>query len=111
MRNGSKITKRNDLIRVVEAKQRNVVWPDMLRNSAQVDGFLWKGAPDAPLVQRIGAWIFGVTLMAIGLGLFDVAYHRPSWLFGAASIAVFLIGAKVFWNGFRRRKVDQRNSK
>jgi hypothetical protein len=54
------------LIEDVSAKQRNTVWPDAMINSKGVDEFLWRGSPDAPLVQRIGAWIFGITFMFLG---------------------------------------------
>lgn len=29
----------------LEARQRNTVWPDTLRNNLLVDNFLWKGSP------------------------------------------------------------------
>jgi len=48
------------LIEEARAKQSNTVWPDTLLNGRSVDEFLLKGSPDAPIVQRIGAWIFGL---------------------------------------------------
>jgi hypothetical protein len=62
----------------IEAKQRNTVWPDTLRNSRSVDEFLWKGSSDAPLVQRAGAWIFGLTFILLSLALLDVAYEKQA---------------------------------
>jgi hypothetical protein len=94
-------------IEEVRAKQRNTVWPDTIRNSRSVDAFFWKGSPDAPLVQRIGAWIFGLTFILVGLGWVDVAYERRSPVFGVLSIVWFAVGGKVFLNGFRRRKVEK----
>jgi hypothetical protein len=67
----------DELIDETRAKQRNVVFPDTVRNARSVDAFLWRGSPDAPLVQRIGAWLFG---------------------------SMFVLGVKVFLNGCKRRK-------
>jgi hypothetical protein len=43
----------HSFIETVKARQRNVVWPDPLRNSRAVDVFLWRGSTKPPLVQRI----------------------------------------------------------
>jgi len=99
--------RQDQVIEEVRAKQRNTVWPDAMRNSRSVAAFLWKGSPNAPLVQRIGAWIFGLTYILIGLGWVDVAYERHSPVVGVLSIVWFVIGGKVFLNGFRRRKVEK----
>lgn len=88
----------------LDAKQRNIVWPDTLRNGKSVDAFLWKGDPDAPLVQRIGAWLFGLFFILVGLGWVTVAYEKRSWLFGILSVGWFLLGRRVFFNGFRKHK-------
>jgi hypothetical protein len=88
-----------------EAKQRNTVWPDATRNSQGVDEVLWKGAPGAPLVQRIGICIFGLTFMLLGACMFEVGYEKSSRLFGPNGRCVFSAGRKVFLNGFRKHKV------
>ncbi len=100
-------TKLDESIEEVRAKQRNTVWPDATKNSRSVDVFLWKGSPNAPLVQRIGAWIFGLAFILIGLLWVDVAFERHSPVFGVLSIGWFAVGGKVFLNGFRRRKVEK----
>ena len=82
-----------------------------MKNSSSVDEFLWKGSPDAPLVQRIGAWIFGLTFILLGLGWFDVAYERHWRAFGVLSIVWFFIGGKVFLNGLRRQRTAKHKSK
>jgi len=94
----------------IQDRQRNVLWPDAPRNSRNVDAFLWKGDPDAPLIQRIGACIFGLTFILIGLGWLDVAYERHWMVVGVLSIAWFFIGARLIRNGFRRRRADKRES-
>jgi len=100
-------TKQDQLIEEVRSKQRNTVWPDAMGNSGSVDAFLWKGSPNAPLVQRIGAWIFGLTFILGGLLWVDVSYEKHDFVFGALSIVWFAVGGKVFLNGFRRRKVEK----
>jgi predicted tellurium resistance membrane protein TerC len=73
-------------------------------NSRGVDEFLWRGDPDAPPVQRMAAWIFGLAFMIVGLALLCIAHDKQSWIDIAVSLVSFLIGGKVFLNGFRRRK-------
>lgn len=89
-------------------KQSNTLWPDAFRNSRSVDEFLWKGSPDAPLVQRIGACIFGLTFMLSGVGFVEIDREitpdRKSIVLVIVGVLFFGAGLKVFLNGFRRRK-------
>lgn len=87
-----------------KAKQENTVWPGPLQNAKSVDEFLWKGSPDAPLVPRIGAWIFGLFFIFVGVASIDIASEKHSLLTAVISIAWFLIGFKVFLNGFQKRR-------
>src|ERR1700760_4352253 len=102
------------LIEEIKAKQRNIVWPDTLRNGGSVDEFLWKGSSDASLVQRIGAWVFGFTFMLLAIALIEVdretSPDRKSIAFVILGVAFFGVGLKMFLNGFRRRKRDVGNS-
>lgn len=47
----------------IEARQRNTVWPDTLRNGALVDAFVWRGSPNATYIQRIGTALFGLLFL------------------------------------------------
>lgn len=96
--------KRNKEIEDVKAKQRNIVFPDTVRNSRNVDAYFLRGSPDAPLVQRMGAWIFGVFFLLCGLVCLDLARKSHSWADIIYSVAGFLIGGKLLLSGFRRRK-------
>jgi hypothetical protein len=97
---------RKKLIEEMKAKQSNTVWPGPMINSRGVDEFLWRGDPDAPLVQRMAAWIFGIFFIVVGgLGWLDIAYQKHWRAFGLLSIVWFYVGGRVFLNGFRRRKV------
>lgn len=91
------------VVEELKARQRNLVWPDALINSRSVDQFLWRGAPDAPLVQRVGAWLFGLAFIAVGGVFLLVAYKKHFIVFGIFSIVWFFVGGRVFLNGFRRR--------
>lgn len=96
------------LIEEVRAKQRNTLWPDTLLNGRSVDEYLWRGSPNAPLVQRIGACIFGLLFM-FGGAMFveadrEATPDRKSLVPVIVGVAFFLIGLRVFFNGFRRRK-------
>jgi len=92
------------------ARQRNIVFPDTVRNGRSVDAFLWKGFPNPTLVQRIGAWLFGLLFMAYGLVLLGLAVHfrnKGDWP-GSESCALIAlaagaIGIKTFRNGFPRK--------
>ena len=111
MKSQTRPSTRKKLIEEIKAKQRNTVWPSPLINSRGVNEFLWKGSPDAPLVQRGAAWIFGIVFIFIGVGFLDVAYEKDFWVFGVLSIVWFFVGVKVFLNGFRRRRVKASNQK
>jgi len=92
------------LIENVKNKQRNTIWPEALNNSRDVDEFLWKGAPDAPLVQRVGAWLFGMVFVLVGVGWFAAGYARNWWIFCLLSFVWFFVGVRVFLNGFRKHR-------
>jgi hypothetical protein len=81
----------NDEIR---SRQRNTLWPDVLKNSFAVDVLLWHGSRNASRVQKIGAIIFGVTLLieAVALLYLGVLDGNPVTL---------LFGALILFGGLR----------
>jgi hypothetical protein len=88
----------------LQARQRNTVWPDTLRNGRTVDAFLWKGSPDATPVQRVGSAIIGLAFLAMGFTFVFISVYREGsgsslfiMLFGLFWI---LIGCKLFGNAF-----------
>jgi hypothetical protein len=99
------------LVEDFNGKQSNTVWPEAMVNSRRVDEFLWKGSPDAPLVQRIGACIFGLVFILAGIGWFEVARTKGWIVFGALSIFWFLIGGRLFLNGLKRRRKSTPNGR
>jgi hypothetical protein len=90
----------------VRTRQRNTVWPDTLRNGRVLDSFVWKGSPDATLVQRVGIALFGFLFLcpAFVLVRFGVLQPGPAafrtlmLLFALPWVA---IGCKMLRNGFR----------
>jgi hypothetical protein len=92
------------------SRQRNIVFPDTVRNARLTYVFFLKGHPHPPLVQRIAAWIFG--LMLIGSGLESLSldvkariedgFSIGTVIFATISVAFILLGIRVFRNGFPR---------
>ena len=106
--------KEKDFSNDIHQRQRNTVYPDTLRNARSVDSFLWHGSADATMVQRIGAFIFGVVFIPAGAAfpimLVDVwMKENPSWFgvfFSAVLIALSLAfeyaAFRMIRNAFRR---------
>jgi uncharacterized membrane protein len=92
------------------SRQRNIVFPDTVRNGRLVDVFIWKGSPHPTLVQRIAAWMFGVFF--IGFGLWNLSLDVKARIeegfsigvvfWASISVSFILLGIRVFRNGFTR---------
>ena len=82
----------------LRARQRNLTWPGFVSNARRVDEVLFKGSSNAPIVHRVGAWLFGIALVSLGLGLLTMS--RSSIQVIAATFGIVL-GCYVFWNGCR----------
>jgi len=76
----------------VQARQRNTVWPDTLRNGRTVDGFLWKGSSTATPVQRLGIAIFGLAFLVPAFFFAYLAVFKTS-----SGTSLFLILFALFW--------------
>jgi len=97
----------DNFIDETRARQRNIVFPDTVRNARSVDVFFWRGSPHPTVIQRIAAWMFGLAFIAAGIGLFWVAFlSRSSFanVLFAVSISVLSLfaGIRIFRNGFPR---------
>jgi len=139
----------------VRASQRNIVFPDTVRNGRSADAFLWRGSPDpsavsqlpwgrlsicgrlviglfgllrtarrtpiqtsghlqflrkcSSFVQQIGAWLFGLSFISLGvvfLWMAAQARGEGNWTgFGvmlAFSLGSISVGIRIFRNGFPR---------
>ena len=92
----------------IRARQNNIVWPGPLVNSRGVEAFFWKGSPNPTLVQRIAAWLFGVTHIGGAILLWILAWQLGgiAWLLlGTPAVAVGALGVKTFSNGFAKGKI------
>ena len=90
----------------MRAKQENTVWPNYIANTQGVDEFLFKGSANPTPVQRIGAWLFGLTFILGGFGLMFIAVHRqgsqwPGWV---VAVGLWALGGRMCYNGSRKRK-------
>jgi hypothetical protein len=57
------------------AREWNIVFPDTVRNG-RCRRVLWNGSPNPPLVQRIAAWMLGLTFIGTGLCFIAMAVHE-----------------------------------
>jgi hypothetical protein len=97
----------SDYLKKIENKQRNIVWPGPLINSRGVDEFFWKGSPNPTVVQRIAAWLFGLTFTGIAFSLFYLAWslRGSAWaVFGGGGLLFALMAARHIWSGTMRKK-------
>ena len=93
----------------VEAKQRNIDWPDTLRNSSNVDALLWKGSAHLTGIQRAGLWTFGIAFIFISTGTVLIAWEQHSaFVLVPAGLCVF-IGARLIRNACRRNSPGPRD--
>jgi len=91
--------------------QRNIVFPDTFRNVRSVDVFFLRGSPNPTVLQRIGAWLVGMTLVGLGLVFLTLAARRRDeghwidfWIMIMISLAFVWLGTTTFRNGFPRRQ-------
>jgi hypothetical protein len=106
------------LIDDARESQRNIVFPDTVRNGRSVDSVLWKGSPNPTFLQKIGAWLFGLTFIGQGLAILLIARQFRNddvsrigvFLVVLVSLSVVLVGIRIFRNGFSRRQKSPDNS-
>jgi hypothetical protein len=85
----------------LKRRQRNIVFPDTVTNARSVDAFLLRGDPRAPLIQRMGAWVFGSFFVLCGVVCFNLALNSHAVADYIYCAAGFLIGIKLLISGFR----------
>lgn len=80
----------------VEARQRNILPHDQLRNTAGVDAFLWRGDPNATKVQRTALIVFGLLFLAAAVAFFGIAMERHLVLGGFMSLLWLALAIRLF---------------
>jgi hypothetical protein len=102
----SEESKLNRFREEMEAKQRGLLWPDMLRSGRSVDEFLWKGSPAATPVQRVGLALFAIIFLFFTTILVVVVFTQDNWagriLGGFFAIICGVSGIRFLMNAFRR---------
>jgi hypothetical protein len=87
-----------------DARQRNIQWSEVLRNSSLVEGFAWKGSRNATLVQRVGIGLIALFL-PLPILLFNMALDEGLTALGIGLFLLCLpfagITYKLFRNVFR----------
>ena len=86
----------------VEASQKNVLWPDVLRGNRSVDELLWKGARGAPLVQRVGVGILALAYLVVACVFVAIAAAQGSWIAGVFAGLLFGVGGWFIRNALMR---------
>ena len=78
-----------------------------VRRDREFAKFLWYGAPDAPLVQRIGVCLIGSPFLLVGLlavgGAFRPTMKEDRLPLGILGTLVLYVGARILRNGLLRR--------
>jgi membrane associated rhomboid family serine protease len=67
-----------------------------------VDEFLWKGARDAPLVQRIGAVILALAYVFVGLTFISIAAEQQDWSAAVFAVLLFVAAGWFIRNALRK---------
>jgi hypothetical protein len=100
-RSGSK-KELDSYIEDIRDRQRNTVFPDTLRGGRSVDELLFKGSPNAPLVQRIGVLILALAYVLVGIVFVSMAFEQRHWFIGAFAAIIFAVAGLFIRNAFRK---------
>ncbi len=83
-------------------RQRNLTWPDLLRNGRPIDELLFKGKKDAPLVQCIGIVVVAVMYIMVGVLFVDLFATQRSWFDAVFALGLFCAAGFFIRNASRR---------
>jgi hypothetical protein len=84
-------------------RQRNIVFPDTVRNGRSVDALLWRGDPHATRVQRIGIAVFAATYLLLGALFIYMGWHGDPQD-SALKLVGLLFAAPLIYVGVRLLK-------
>jgi hypothetical protein len=107
----TELSQKSDVERLADdmrAKQRAIVWPDVLFAGRNFDQFLWRGDPNATIFQRIAMALFAFLFLLPAIGIAIVTWHLQNWGDRFAGIigglVALLWGLGIGRNVFRRRE-------
>jgi hypothetical protein len=90
----------------LDAKQRNILWLQSLKNGRNVDAFLWKGAEKPTASMRIGAFLLGTIYLISALAICYASAEGGS-IFGVlVSFGFLYLGARVLIKSIPKKKDD-----
>lgn len=84
-----------------ERRQRNIVFPDTVRNERFLFQFLWRGSPTASRVQRAGAFLCGCVTVLISIDSFLMARQDGSRVLGAFALLNFAVACRILYAAWR----------
>lgn len=87
-------------------RQRDIVFPDTVRNGRNVDLIMWRGNPDAPLIQRIGIGLFALLFLGWAIALIALALESgaDNWPLIAVALPFLFVSIRLGMNTFRRKQ-------
>jgi len=88
-------------------RQQGTLWHDAIRNGTSVDGFLWKGLPNATPIQRAGAIVWGIAFLICGFALLYMACERRFLPIVLIASIFAMAGWRVLSNGLPLRWRDK----
>jgi hypothetical protein len=97
-------TRNQEPIRQIGVRLGGTAWLGAAGRGRAIDAFIWRGSANPTPVQRVGAWIFGLLLLAQGSVIALQARRIGSVPTMVVACGAILFGARVFRNGFPRRK-------
>lgn len=86
----------------LRSRQRNTIWPDALNNGVGVDKLLWKGSPNATLVQRIGIGVFWGAFLIAAASFAQLAYRDHSIFLMLFTLLWAYVRGRILRNAFRK---------
>lgn len=92
----------DSLLDDMKTAQRNTIWPTTLRGGKAIDEYLWRGAKNAPLIQRVGAVILAMAYLAVALFFISFATNGGGVLAALFAFALVAVGARIVWSANRR---------
>ena len=81
-------------IEEAKGRQRNIVFPDTVRNERAALVFLWNGSAKPLVVQRMAAWLIGLFFLANGLMFLAMAvstHNGDSWILAPLSLPFIFV--------------------
>lgn len=87
-------------------RQENVLLHDLLRNGRTVDDVFWNGPSRHSRVQRVGAFLIGLTLLFNSFVAVCVLYQKGARFLLFPIVAILVAGGRVMWMSVRGRRVE-----